>query len=253
MVAVSHENVVELLVAEIGRMAAVCREVDPGARVPSCPDWDLAELMGHIGTVHRWAGTMVERHSQARLGRDDLELDRPDDPTALPDWVAEGADFLAERFSGIDTEAEMWAWGWPKNAGFWPRRMLHETGIHRADAELTAGTVPLYDAGIAADGVDELLDNLPHALYFAPAVAELKGDGEQLAFVAPDLDEGWVISLEPDGFTWTHARVGDDVNATLTATASDLLLVLYGRRPIGPGEITGDGELIDRWVAKSSL
>ena len=30
----------------------------------------------------------------------------------------------------------MWAWGPDKHARFWPRRLLHETAVHRGDAYL---------------------------------------------------------------------------------------------------------------------
>ena len=100
----------------------------------------------------------------------------------------------------------MWAWGSDQHARFWPRRMLHETTVHRADAELAGGTDPSVDDAVGIDGVDELLDNLPSAVYFAPNVAELKGDGDTLAIVAGDGDgdsAGRSTSRE-DGFAWSH-------------------------------------------------
>jgi uncharacterized protein (TIGR03083 family) len=251
---VSHENVVDLVVAEIESMASVCRGADPTTPVPTCPGWDLAELVTHAGTVHRWAATMVERSSPERLRREDMNWAVPDDPTALADWLGEGAEFVAGRFRSADPSTPMWAWGWPKTAGFWPRRMVHETGVHRVDAELAVGRTPTLDPEIAADGVSELLDNLPHAAYFAPRVAELKGDGEVLAFVATDVDDGWRITLAPDGYRWVReGRAGEDAAATLETTAGDLLLTLYGRRSIGDGEVTGDRSLVERWIENSSL
>ena len=251
---VSHENVVDLVVSEIESMASVCRGADPVTRVPTCPDWDLAELLRHAGTVHRWAATMVERSSQERLRREDMDWAVPEDSNALPDWLAEGAEFVAERFKSADPATPMWAWGWPKTAGFWPRRMLHETGVHRADAEFALGRTPDFDPEVAADGVSELLDNLPHAAYFAPRVAELKGEGETVAFVARDLGAVWAIELGRDGFTWSRdgeTEVG--AAATLETTAGELLLTLYGRRPIRPGEVTGDRTLVEKWVENSAL
>ena len=50
---------------------------------------------------------------------------------------------------------------------------------------------------MAADGVDELLANLPHAAYFAPTIANLRGDGERLAFRPIDVDLAWTIRLLP--------------------------------------------------------
>lgn len=254
MPAVSHENVVDLVVAEIRTMAGICRGADPATHVPTCPGWDLTELLRHTGTVHRWAATMVERSSPVRLRREDMDGDVPEDPSALADWLADGAAFVETRFRAADPETPMWAWGWPKTAGFWPRRMLHETGVHRADAELALGGDPNFHAEVAADGIGELLDNLPHARYFAPAVAELKGAGETLVFFADDLGEWWEIALQPDGFTWTRrAGAGSDTDATVVGSASWLLLALYGRRPISDDKVTGDRALVDRWLANSSL
>jgi len=254
MTALSQDNVVDLVVSEIEAMVAVCRSVDPSTPVPTCPEWDVAELIRHVGRVHRWAATMVERSSQERLGREDMDWSVPDDPTKLPDWLAEGADFVASRFRAADPSTPMWAWGWPKTAGFWPRRMVHETGVHRADAEFAAGRTPDFDPEVAADGVDELLDNLPHAVYFAPSVAELRGSGETLAFVAPDVDAAWRIELGAEGFSWVRASSADGADATLAPpSAGELLLTVYGRRPVEPGEVTGDRSILDRWITNSSI
>jgi uncharacterized protein (TIGR03083 family) len=243
---------VDLAVAEIRRLADTCRGADPATPVPSCPGWDLAELQRHVGGVHRWAATMVERSSQERLRRDELELGIPEDPTRLPDWIAAGADFVEPRFRAADPATPMWAWGWPKNAGFWPRRMVHETAIHRADAELALGRAPSVAPDVAVDGVGELLDNLPEAAYFAPGVAELKGDGELLRLHSPE--STWLISLQPDGYSWVQDTDDPGADATLsTLTASDLLLTLYGRRPLHDSEVTGNRALLEHWLSHSTL
>jgi uncharacterized protein (TIGR03083 family) len=247
---ITVDRATDLAVAEIRRMADTCAGVDPSTPVPTCPEWDVAELLRHIGTVNRWAATMVERASQERLGREDMTLDVPEDPTALAAWVAEGADFCDARFRAADPDTPMWAWGWPKNAGFWPRRMLHETGVHRADAEIALGRAPSFDAEVAVDGVEELLDNLPHASYFRPNVAELKGDGQILAFRTPEAS--WVLPLQPDGFSWVRDEVDADASLVLRS-ASDLLLTLYRRRQPAPGEITGDASIVEHWLTHSEL
>ncbi len=243
---------VDLAVAEIRRMADVCRGADPATPVPSCPGWDVAELLRHTGRVHRWAATMVERSSQERLRREDMDWSIPDDPVELADWLAAGADFVERRFRAADPATPMWAWGWPKNAGFWPRRMVHETAVHRTDAEVALGRTPVIDAAVAVDGVEELLDNLPHAEYFAPHVANLRGEGELLRLRSPEAT--WLVPLQPDGFSWVRDDQDPGADATLSApTASDLLLVLYGRRRPQPGEVEGRAELVERWLANSSL
>ena len=247
---ITVDRATDLAVAEIRRMADVCRGADPSTPVPSCPGWDLGELLRHIGTVNRWAATMVERRSQERLGREGMTWEVPEDATALAAWVGDGADLVERSFRDVDPDTAMWAWGWPKNAGFWPRRMVHETGVHRADAELALGRQPTFDADVAVDGVEELLDNLPQAAYFRPNVAELKGDGQILTFLTPEAS--WAITLQPEGFGWVRDEVRGDASFVMRS-ASDLLLTLYGRRQPAPGEITGDQSLIEHWMKHSEL
>jgi uncharacterized protein (TIGR03083 family) len=252
---IPYDRCIDLAVAEIGRMAELCRGADPAAPVPSCPEWDLAKLLRHAGTIPRWAATMTERRSTERLDRRELDLGLPDDPAELPGWLAGAAPIVEGAFRGADPSASMWAWGTPKAVRFWPRRLIHELGVHRADAELALGRPPTYDPQLAADGIDELLDNLPHAAYFAPAVANLRGDGEVLALVATDTGAAWRIQLDPDGFTWRRGDAGapEDAGATLALPAAELLLTIYRRLPLDEAAVTGDGAIVDRWLAGTAL
>ena len=62
----------------------------------------------------------------------------------------------------------VWAFGEQRPAGFWARRMTHETTVHRVDAQLTvpggdgpaAGGQPVIAADVAADGIDEWLTSV---------------------------------------------------------------------------------------------
>ena len=248
--AMTADEATDLAVAEIRRLGELCVDVDPGTPVPTCPAWDLGALLRHTGTVNRWAATMVGRSSQERLNRDAVDWDEPDDPAALAAWVRDGAEFVEQRFRDADPSTPMWAWGSPKTAAFWPRRMVHETGIHRADAEYALDRSPSFDAAAAVDGIEELLDNLPHAAYFRPHVAELRGDGDVLALVSPEAS--FTVTLRPVGFG--GRRDAADADAALEApSASDLLLTLYGRRSPAAGEITGKASLVEHWLENSRL
>ena len=62
-------------------------------------------------------------------------------------------------FDGLDPEAPAWNLApQPKKAGFWPRRMAHETAVHRWDAQLAIAAGEPIEAKLAADGVSEVLD-----------------------------------------------------------------------------------------------
>jgi uncharacterized protein (TIGR03083 family) len=238
---------------EIGRMAGAVRGADPAAAVPSCPDWTISQLVRHTGTVHRWAAQMVRDRASERLDPRTVDLALPDDPRSYPDWLAAGLEPLVAAFAAADPDEAMWAWGADQHVRFWPRRMLHETVVHRVDAELAISVSAVLDAATAADGIDELLENLPCAAPFRPRVAELRGAGESIALRSTDGDDRWLIRLAPDGFRWERST--GDATITVTATTDSLLLLLYGRRALGDVrlDITGDTRVLTRWLESSAL
>jgi uncharacterized protein (TIGR03083 family) len=243
----------DAVAVEIARFADVVRRADPTTPVPTCPDWTIAELVKHTGTIHRWAERMVRERAQRRLGWRELDLGLPKDKASYPDWLATGAGLLPPTFRAADPDASMWAWGADQHARFWPRRMLHETTVHRADAELALGREPAIDPATAVDGVDEFLDNLPHAAYFAPNVTKLRGNGERLRFECTDVDGDWLIRLDPERFEWEHAR--GDADAVVRGPAADLLLLAYGRRRPDEArfERSGDTALLAHWLENSAI
>jgi uncharacterized protein (TIGR03083 family) len=255
MVATCHqlglERTLETLAAEVERLAAIVEGDDLVAAVPTCPPWTLRDLLEHIGGVHRWAAAHVRLLSPRRIPSGEMDLGIPTEAKEFSDWLRAGRDVLTETFRNADPDASMWAWGADKHARFWPRRMLHETAVHRADAELALGIRPEIRADVAYDGVDEFLDNLPHAEYFAPNVVKLRGDGETVALRAPGAE--WLVTLQPDAFTWSHETTVNP-SATVEASPEDLLLFVYGRRK--PGDrvsASGSDEVLGRWIANSTL
>jgi uncharacterized protein (TIGR03083 family) len=132
--------------------------------------------------------------------------------------------------------------------------MLFETAIHRADAAFALGVEPDFEPDVAADGIDELLCNLPHAAYFAPGIAELRGDDDHLALQATDGDSSWSIRLLPAGYAWDWST--GDADVTVRATTADLLLLLYRRRDPHDGDryaCDGDVNLLDRFLDHARL
>ncbi|MFY9586523.1 MAG: maleylpyruvate isomerase family mycothiol-dependent enzyme [Actinomycetota bacterium] len=243
----------DLLPPEIDRLARTLADLDLAAQVPTCPDWTVEDLAVHIGTIHRWAMNMVRVLTPKRISSATMELGMPEDATKLAGWVGAGAEPLVETFRAADHGAPMWVWGSDPHARFWPRRMVFESTVHRADAEFTAGIEPVIDPRVAVDGVDEFLDNLPHAAYFAPCVKELTGTGSRIAFRAGDANVAWTITLGPEGFAWDHTEDGAD--ARIEGESGDLLLLVYGRRTRDDGrfKVSGDEALLDFWVERSSI
>ena len=249
-----HGSYCDVLEAEGRRFVDVVRDADPALRVPTCPDWSLADLIEHLGGVHRWASHHVEVLARARVPSSALGITPPEEPTRMADWLEAGIGPMVGTFRAADPDAAAWGWGADRHVRFWPRRMVHETVVHRVDAAIAVGAETEVDAPLAADGIDELLANLPHAAYFAPGVGDLRGDGETIGLRATDDDRAWTIRLLPGGFAWDWSSRTCDT--TVHGSTPDLLLLLYGRRRADDTarfERAGESALLDRFIAGASL
>ncbi|MFF3905687.1 maleylpyruvate isomerase family mycothiol-dependent enzyme [Streptomyces sp. NPDC001848] len=245
------------------RFAEVVKGVDPGTPVPSCPDWTLAELARHVGSLQRWFCALLTRLVQEPPRTRDVAYGLPEHAEEYADWVAAGVAGVGEVLRAADPQAAMWAWGEDQHARFWARRMLCETLVHRVDAERAVGREAEIDPVLAADCVDEFLVNLPHAGLFAPAVTKLHGDGEVIAFRCADLAGGsgeeWRVRLDLDGFRLLPpAAAGSapaEARAAVRGRAEDLLLLLYGRRSYQEAafDVSGETVVLDRWFAHTAF
>ena len=122
----------------------------------------------------------------------------------------------------------MWAFS-PENrrAAFWPRRMAQETTIHRVDAEQAAGLpVGAIEPAFAVDGIDELLAIFVQVF----GAARSPGDDRTVHVHATDTEGEWLIRFEPDAvIVGERSRQRD---AAVRGPAAELLLWLWGRRPL---------------------
>jgi uncharacterized protein (TIGR03083 family) len=206
--------------------------------VPSCPDWVVADLLAHVGRVHRWAAGNAVRPPDAEFWSGD-EIEIPP-PPERPTWVRSGAtDLLAV----LDRPADEPAWTFvpPHTLGFWHRRQAQETAMHRVDAQLAAGLAPVLDSEFAADGIDELLWLLPRRPWMAP----ITGGGETVHLHCTDVEGEWLIAFTPDGVDVERRHAKADVAAR--GAASDVLLWCSGRGPLDALEVFGDAPLLDRF------
>ncbi|POX48424.1 hypothetical protein C3489_27080 [Streptomyces sp. Ru71] len=242
--------------AETARFVATISDADLTTAVPSCPGWTLADLVRHTGSVQRWFSVLLRSRIQEPPRTREVDLRLPEREDGYPDWLAESATVAAEAFAATDPDLPMWAWGVDQHARFWARRMLFETLLHRADAELALGLRPAIDRSLAVDGIDEFLVNLPFATPFAPKVAELRGPDRTIRFRTTDGDDAWLVRLRPDGFGLDAAGAAEDTaDATVRGTAADLLLLVYGRLPYRAQALAheGDEDLLTHWFAHSAF
>ncbi len=126
---------IEHLADEGERLAAAAGRVGWDTPVPRT-DWNVRDLVTHIGGVHRWAGDVV------RTGATDLDtaagqdVGRGPGDDELLEWFVAGHAALvsALRCAPPDLAAATFLPA-PSPLHFWARRQAHETAIHRADAD----------------------------------------------------------------------------------------------------------------------
>ena len=235
---------------ETARIVEIGRGTDVKAPVPSCPDWVLADVLDHVGTMQRWMAAMIERLVQEPLLPNMMEIERPADPAEYPDWVSTGFTRIDEVLRAADPMAPIWAWGADKRVRFWPRRMAMELVVHRVDAELAAGQVTAIDEELAADGLAEFLENL-HLARFMRKLAEIKGTGQTIGLGLRDRASDWGVTLVDGGFDIVTDVDKQDA-AISTDTAEALLLLIYGRIGLDDERVSvaGDKALAADWLAK---
>lgn len=244
--------------SESARFLAVLRDVDPSTQVPSCPDWDAADLVWHLGEVQWFWDTVVRRD----ITREDQleQVERADRPSEYADLLACFEQVSAQLVRTLgrypaQTGRYMWAHDPALHTvGYISRRQALEALIHRVDAELTARTAsdPIEPV-LAVDGIDEVVDvirggAIPEWASFAPAEDRI------VELIATDLSHRWTLQLgrfsgvTPDGVEVNEhgfQRVESDpaVSATVSGNSADLLLWLWNR-PSGPVDLEGDPDAL---------
>ncbi len=224
-------------------LAAATDTADPGAAVPTCPDWTVRDLVRHMGGIHRWAtGFVADRRIEPwRVGLDEVVGTWPDDPD-LADWLRTGCTVLADALAAAPDDLECWTFlPAPSARAMWARRQAHETAIHRIDAELAVGAAPApFGPAFAADGVDELL------VGFVPRRSKsLRAERPvSLSVHCTDVRWAWLLAIGPDGVTTATASDAAEnaagADCSVAGEAADLYLALWNRA--GTEHVAVDGD-----------
>ena len=138
-------------------LADVASQTPLDASVPSCPGWQLRDLLRHTGDVHRWAARFVAEQLPGPVPRltqaQQLAGGPPD--AELTGWFRDGHAALVATLRSADPGVCAWAFlPAPSPLAFWARRQAHETTIHRIDAELAAGRAVRVGTRSAAEGTE---------------------------------------------------------------------------------------------------
>ncbi|WP_406152590.1 maleylpyruvate isomerase family mycothiol-dependent enzyme [Streptomyces sp. NBC_01023] len=258
MTSLSHDRLCAEITTQSELLRACVQGSDLTAPVPSCPGWNLGQLLTHLGEAHRWADEIVRTKAvqpPSDRALRDLSPVSGAGPEGTGAWLADGAERLAATLREAGPDAKLWSpvSGADGRTGFYARRMAHETLIHRADATLAVGTEFTAGEEVAVDAFDEWLElgSLPQLFDIHPEQRELLGPGRTLHFHAtdtgPQARAAWLVDLTGETVVWrrAHEKAAVAVRGPLT----ELLLVLYRRRsPHSEGiEVLGDGQLLDFW------
>lgn len=225
-------------------------EADLTLPVPTCPGWSVLDLVHHLGGIYRYVTAHVARGVTTRPEpemRDKLvNQDLPPAEAAVM-WWDEQITGLVDLLGSIDPQTPAWNWApQAKTAAFWPRRMAHETAVHRWDIQMALhGLAEPIEAHLAADGVSEVLDT------WLPA-GRRKGPTTRygvVQLVATDVGQEWFLRLRGEGVALLDtATILDDTDpqeqAVAAGNASDLDLALFGRVGFDVLDVAGDETLL---------
>lgn len=217
-----------------------------GAPVPTCPGWSVADLVWHLAEVQQFWATIVAGSLQ-----DPAEVVRTPRPAdgQLTDELRAGSARLIDALRGAAPEEPVWTWASRRDAGFVVRHQVHEAAVHRHDAERAAGREHELDPVVATDGVEEYL------AYVTPFRVDAAAPmGGRLELAATDTGFRWLVA--EDGMLqacWQRLDAGTDpaADAVLAAPASELLLCLHGRRPVGELPVSGDVGVLARFGGRN--
>lgn len=239
------------LLTQTRALGEIVRGADPATAVPTCPGWTLRELTTHVGRGDRWAAAIVAQRAQSFVDPRTVPDGRPPaDPDAAAGWLEAGARLLLDVVAAA-TEAEVWTFIGPRPAGWWVRRRVHESVVHRADAALATGAVFAPAPEVAADAVSEwlsLVAGRPGGEPVLPAGATI-----HLHATDDGLGDGgeWMIRAAESGITWEHGHAKGTV--AVRGAAVDLLLVLLRR--VLPDDarvqVLGDASVLDTWLERT--
>ncbi|HEY9556443.1 MAG TPA: maleylpyruvate isomerase N-terminal domain-containing protein [Acidimicrobiales bacterium] len=216
---------------------------EPDAPVPSCPGWTRTKLVKHLCVALGWAV------AQAEAGPDDPKVfrdaARPAEGEDVLDFFEGVVDRTVSALGAIDMTATFPTWLGPRPGAWVARRMAHETAIHRWDA---AGGA--FDAALAIDGIDELLDELAPLDHLAE---RLDGTTSTVHLHSTDSDDGeWLVTFGPERIT--SERVHGKGDAAVRGSASNLYLFAWNRVPLDDRfEVFGDRAAAERWSQVISL
>jgi uncharacterized protein (TIGR03083 family) len=243
------DQYIETIRADGDSLAEAAQRAGLDAAVPTCPDWRVADLLRHLGGVHRWAAGHVTGQRREPFSPDEeARLFAAPADDLLLDWFRDGHRALTAALASAEPALDCWTFlpaGSPLE--FWARRQAHETAVHRADAEAAAGGRPRWSPPFAVDGIDEVLNG-----FFGRRPQRLAADPPlRMSLHATDAGRAWTIRMESDRL-YVDAEE-QPAGLRLAGTASDLYLLLWNRAGTDGLDVDGDLQAWESWRSRATV
>jgi uncharacterized protein (TIGR03083 family) len=241
--------------SESDRFASLVSSNDPDGAIPSCPGWTVTDLAWHLAEVQWFWGTVVGQRLDGPDGAENEKPERPAGHDSVVSLLEQATNRLVDSLEKAADDEAVWTWAADRTVGFVRRRQAHEALIHRVDAELGAGELPVIDPDLAGDGADEILE---HMIGGVPPWATFHPDGETIRITATDVGRKWgvahgrMVGRSPNtgkSYDIPAASVGIDAGdpgTTIEGAAADLDLWLWGRGAVDKLTVVGDRGVVDR-------
>jgi len=208
------------------------------AAVEHCPRWTVADLVAHLTEVQWFWATIAEEKLSAPP--EDARRPATAPPAELIENFRRGADRLVSVLRASDGAEAVWTWAPAQHdIAFITRHQVQETAVHHWDAARAAGSAVAIEAPVAVDAITEFLtfSVSSDADPAEPARASLNG---RFALRCTDAEAAWTISGGATAGTTSFVQSLDRDVPAITATASDLLLWLYGRVDLDIALVSSD-------------
>jgi len=226
--------------ADIARAARVSLD----SPVRACGSWRVADLLWHVGEVHRFWTSMARAGTSVQPAHHRDE--RPEEMDMIA-WHESGLRQLVDALSSMPPQQPCWTWAGPQNIEWLTRRMAHETTIHAWDALWAAGLQPFISPELASDGIDEFL------FVMTPLVREGQPIvGGSVHVHCTDVEGEWLL-VPGDGLDLVVTREHAKGSVALRGPAADVLLVLWRRLPLEAIEVIGDASVAERFLLRADL
>lgn len=250
---IEYGRMLDLLGIEGRLLMRATDQAPPDVRVDGVSGLTVERTLHHVSEMFADVASRVTEPADAAADTEMVGVrgggTRSGGPSPPPDPAGCLASRLATLLAEFGTRhahqpCPSWQPG-ANNVGFWLRRTLHATTVHRIDVQTAAGKTPEpVESDLARDGIDEMLH-----LWFE----------HRLNAMGATASDSWSVRLDVDRCRWTahsdpprmaarreepEAGEGPASDAVVTGDPASTYLWLWGRLPDRVVRVSGDYDAV---------